>query len=116
MVVVLESECSGSEADGLVVSFNIYDNENVESSAGKDEHDPRYDDLIQSIDLVDLDIDPSSVPEGLCIPKVSQRSDSTDLEYTPPITLSVFFPSRLRSVSIQLKSLKNHSGPQDPSS
>lgn len=71
IVVVLESECSSDGQDKLVISFKIHENEKVESFAGKDEHDPRYNALIQSIHLVDRNIGPSQVPEGLCVPKVS---------------------------------------------
>lgn len=98
LVIVLESQCSGiSAADQLVISFKIGDNASVKSFTGKDEHDPRYDDLIQTIDLVDLDIDPSTLPEGLCIPKVSQSSGNVGLDIAIMSSLTSYpsFPSRL---------------------
>lgn len=75
MVVVLESQCTfGSKKDKLEISFHIDENHNInEWTGGKHEHDPRYDALVESIDLINIDIDPTVIHHKFCVPKVSKK-------------------------------------------
>ena len=80
MYIEIESDCAGGlSADDLVVSFYINDDGKAETVDRVGLSDTRYDDLRQTKDLVDLAIDPSTVPDGLCVPKVRHLS--------PPFTL-----------------------------
>ena len=75
MYVIVESECSSrSVANEVRVSFHIKEDGKVESFPGVDLHDSKYNDLGQSEDLVDLAIDPDTIPDGLCVPKVGIES------------------------------------------
>ena len=71
--LVIESSCpSDLDRQENLITFRIGADGNVETlSSVADMHDKRYDYLKQSRDLVDLDIDISKVPDGLCVPKVS---------------------------------------------
>ncbi|CAJ1930905.1 unnamed protein product [Cylindrotheca closterium] len=70
--LVLESSCrSGTEADANDMTFRIDGDGNVEKLPNGQTHDSGYNYLKQSRDLVDLGIDPSKIPDGLCVPKLT---------------------------------------------
>mmetsp|Transcript_15175 Transcript_15175/g.37214 ORF Transcript_15175/g.37214 Transcript_15175/m.37214 type:complete len:815 (-) Transcript_15175:1061-3505(-) len=70
--LVLESSCrSGSTADANDMTFRIGGDGNVETLPNDETHDSGYDYLKQSRGLVDLDIDPSEIPAGNCVPKLT---------------------------------------------
>eukprot|EP00980_Cylindrotheca_fusiformis_P024218 scaffold11660_cov113-Cylindrotheca_fusiformis.AAC.1 len=83
IVVVLESACPKlveagittgrenlTESDRNIITYQV-DGPNAVMLGETDLHDPKYDALVVSEVFIDLDIDPSQLPEGSCLPSLT---------------------------------------------
>eukprot|EP00980_Cylindrotheca_fusiformis_P014103 scaffold3710_cov103-Cylindrotheca_fusiformis.AAC.2 len=71
LIVVLKNSCPPSR-DALAISDHVVtyqiDGSNAIVLGEKDLHDPKFDSIEVSETFIDLDVDHSKVPDGLCVP------------------------------------------------
>eukprot|EP00980_Cylindrotheca_fusiformis_P015780 scaffold4589_cov132-Cylindrotheca_fusiformis.AAC.2 len=112
VIVVLQSACPtlnryaesfGRNSSSSVVTYRI-DGQNAEYLGDSDLHNPKYDGMEITDIFVDLGIDESELPDGICVPKLTlhvypsedlQKSSQTSkaTEYTAAVAAGSIFAS-----------------------